>query len=622
MTEPVDGQGAGAGRADPRRDASRRHARATVRRRRRGRLAAAGGAGLLLVGVVGVAGWLAWDGLAARDELQQAAGLVAGLQDDVVAGDRAAATTAVAAIQEHADAALAHSHGPHWTAAGALPWVGEHVAAVQTVSEVIDGLADDVLPGLLDATELVDPATLAPRNGRVDLAPLREAGPLVVEADTALQAAVDRVAAVDTEPLRPEVAGPVVDLEAQLRDVAMTTATASRAVQLLPPMLGAEGERHYLLLVQNNAEPRATGGIPGVVVHLRAADGAVEVVEQRSGGSLGDLPAPVLPLNRSEQSLFGEDLAADMRDVTFTPDFPRTGEIAKAIWEQEVGGRIDGVLSVDPGALALVLGATGPLPLPPGPVADAAGGTLTAENAEQVLLNTVYLTLEDPAEQDAFFGSTAAGVFGALLGGQADAVGTVDALAEAARQDRLMVWSAQPAEQALLAGTVLSGELLGERGESPVIGVFLNDGSRAKIGYYLDFDVVAEPAECRDGGVVAVDVTVSLTNGAPDPGTLPSYVVGAGEVVPQGEVRTNVLLYAPRGGLIEDVVVRSDTPGVTSQIHETLLVVGRTTQLAPGETVHIDYRVLTGGQPGDLVLRTTPIPGEETLVLQGAQCLR
>jgi hypothetical protein len=622
VTEPVDGDGAVTDGYSAGPGGSRRHARATVRRRRRGRRAALGAAGLALVALGGVVGLLAWDGLAARAALQQAAGLVGGLQDDVVAGDRAAATAAVTAIQEHADAAMAHSHGPHWTLAGAVPWVGDHVDAVQTVSEVVDALADDVLPGLLDATELVDPAALAPRGGRVDLAPLQEAGPLVVAADAALQAAVERVSAVDTSPLRPEVAGPVADLEAQLRDVAMTTATAARAVRLLPPMLGAEGERNYLLLVQNNAEPRASGGIPGVVAHLRAADGAVELVEQRSGGSLGDLPAPVVPLDRSELSLFGEDLAADMRDVTFTPHFPRTGEIAKAIWEQEVGGAIDGVLSVDPGALALVLGATGPLPLPPGPVADAAGGALTAENAEQVLLNTVYLTLEEPAAQDAFFGSTAAGVFGALLGGQADAVATVDALAEAARQDRLMVWSAQPDEQGLLEGTVLSGELLGERGDAPVIGVFLNDGSQAKIGYYLAFDVTAEATECREGGVRAVDVSVSLTNTAPDPATLPPYVLGAGQVVPQGEVRTNVLLYAPRGGLIEDVVVRSEAPGVTSQIHETLLVVGRTTQLAPGEAVHIDYRVLTGGQPGDMVLRTTPVPGGETSVLRGVQCLR
>ncbi len=54
----------------------------------------------------------------------------------------------------------------------------------------------------------------------------------------------------------------------RLAKVSLTTATAARAVRLLPPMLGADGPREYLLLVQNNAEQRATGGIPGSVVQL------------------------------------------------------------------------------------------------------------------------------------------------------------------------------------------------------------------------------------------------------------------------------------------------------------------------------------------------------------------
>ena len=161
----------------------------------------------------------------------------------------------------------------------------------------------------------------------------------------------------------------------------MTTEPASRAVQLIPPMLGADGPRDYLLLVQNNAEVRATGGIPGSVILLRAEAGAVTIVDTRSGGSLGSLPAPVVPLTDAESNLFGPDLAADMRDVTFTPDFPRSAEIARSIWAQQVGGEVDGVVSVDPGALALVLAHTGPVPVAPGPMADALGGTLTGANA-------------------------------------------------------------------------------------------------------------------------------------------------------------------------------------------------------------------------------------------------
>src|SRR5665647_964931 len=117
----------------------------------------------------------------------------------------------------------------------------------------------------------------------------------------------------------------------------------------------------------------------------------------------------------------------------------------------------------------------------------------------------------------------------------------VDALAQAAREGRLMVWSAHQNEQALLSGTVLSGELVGVEGRSPVIGIYLNDGTAAKIGYYLRTDVVATPTGCRPDGSQTLTVRVTLTNTAPaDAADLPPSLTGGGNIVPAGQVRTNV----------------------------------------------------------------------------------
>ena len=515
----------------------------------------------------------------------------------------------------YAASAQAATHGPHWSAVRVLPWIGHNVTAVQTVSEVIDGLAVDALPALMDATSLVDPTTLVPVDGRVDLEPMVEAAPAVMAANAEVKTAVRRLDAINPDGLFNEVAAPLTDLRTQVAKVALTTATADRAVRLLPPMLGASGPRQFLMLVQNNAEQRATGGIPGSVLLLRVVDGAVKVVEQRTGGSLGNLPKPVLPLTASERALFGNDLGADMRDVNFTPDFPRSGQLARAIWKQKVGGDVDGVLSIDPGALAGVLGATGPVKL-------SDGQQLTSKNAVQMLLNTVYLTIADPKAQDAFFAATSGSVFDAMLGGQGKPAAVVDALAQAAREDRLMVWSAHKEEQALLSGTVLSGELVGVQGDSPVIGVYLNDGSAAKIGYYLRTDVVATSTKCRPDGSQAVSVKVTLTNTAPaNAADLPPYLTGAGAVVPAGEVRTNVLLYAPEGGRVDDVRVSSRVQGVFAQTHNGLQVVGRTVQLKPGERLVIDYDILTGpGQHGTPVLRVTPVTFSKIVVNPASRC--
>lgn len=607
----------GSARAGGRRRSSRPVGHGRPRRRRTGRNIAYGILAVVLL-LVGAGVWLGVDAFRAKGELEAAADLVSTLQEQVVAGDREAAQTTLADLQEHSGTALDSTHGPHWTLAAALPWAGPNIKAVQVVSEVVDDLATDALPGLMEATDLVDPATFSLTEGRIDLAPLVAAAPTVVASDASIQASLERIAGVDTAPLHPMIASPVTDLEGQIRDVAGTTATAAKAVQLLPPMLGAEGPREYLLLVQNNAEPRATGGIPGSVVKLRAEDGGVAVVEQRSGNSLSTEPHLVSELSQAEAALFGPDLAQLMLDVSFTPDFPRTGELARGIWAQVVGSEVDGVLSVDPGALALVLGSTGPVPLPPGPVADVAGGQLTADNAVQILLNTVYLEIEDPAAQDEFFATTAAGVFAGLMGGRSDPVASVEALAEAARQNRLMVWSAHGEEQDLLSGTVLSGELVSSEGGSPKIGVYYNDGTAAKMGYYLSSRVTVGAVECPADGGRRTTVNVTLTNTAPaDAANLPRYITGGGVAVPEGEVKTNVLVYAPEGGAFVGVQMDGGNTGVTSQIHNELNVVGKTIQLKPGESASIDYELLLGTESGEPSLQVTPIRDSEVILSPG-----
>lgn len=592
----------------------KRRQSASARHRNRRRVLAVGGVvALLLVAAVASLGF---DALRARDAAAAARTEVRTLQSQIEAGDATGASTTLTGLQAHARTAYLRTHGPLWSAAGVVPWVGTNVRAVQTVSTVVDNLAAHVLPSLMKATDLVSPASLAPVNGRVNLAPLVAAAPEVIGANAAVQEAARELDEIATGSLVAPVAGPITELRSQVREVAATTATAARAVQLIPPMLGADGPRTYLLLVQNNAELRATGGMPGAIIVLKADAGEVEVVSQHSaGGSLAEFSQPVLPLSASEKALFGDGLGLYISGVTFTPDFPRSAELARAIWLRKVGGPIDGVLSIDPGVLAAVLGATGPVTLSDGTV-------LTADSAVKMLLNTVYLDIAKPAQQDAFFAETAASVFRAIVHGHWSPVAMISELARVAREGRLMVWSAHKNEQALLSGTVLSGALVGAQGDSPVIGVYLNDGTEAKMGYYLRTDVVATPTQCRTDGSQTVTVTVTLTNTAPaNAATLPPSVVGYKTVVPPGEVQTNVLLYAPTGGHVTNVRASSGAQGVFSQTHDGLAVVGKTVQLKPGESITLDYDVVTGpGEVGTPVLRVTPTALGSSAIGAGPRC--
>ncbi|MFD4991846.1 DUF4012 domain-containing protein [Cellulosimicrobium cellulans] len=577
--------------------------------------------GIALVVALAWFAWLVTDVLRARAALEDVASTLPALREQVRTGRDAGA--AIDDVRRSARVAASATHGPHWTVARALPFVGDDARALGEVTGAVDRVAQDALPRLADAVAVASPSSLAPTAGAVDLEPLSAARDDVVAADRAVVASYESVAGIDTSTLVSPLAAAVDDLREQLGGVASQTATAARAVQLVPPMLGADGARDYLVLVQNNAEPRSTGGIAGSVLHLRADSGAVELVEVRPGSAIGAFPESVVDLSDSEAALFGDDLGRYMLNVTSTPDFPRAARVAREAWLRQTGEEVDGVVAVDPVALAGVLSGVGPVE-----VAMPGGGTLrlTTQDAAAYLLHGVYVDHADPAEQDAVLALAAREVLGSLTTGDGDAAALVDALAGSARDGRLLVWSARAAEQDLLVGTVLSGELEGRRPDpaggptSPVVGVYLNATTASKTGYYLDSTVAVGDVTCRPDGSQAftVQVTLASTLTRAEAAELPEYVLGAGG---DGTIRTNLLVYAPEGGGIRGASMGDNEPGLFAQVHDGLVVGARSVALAPGESATYEYEVVSGkNQRGTVSVRKTPGVRNVTTALPAVGC--
>lgn len=565
----------------------------------RGRRIAGMVLGVVAASGIAVAIVCATDARAAYDQLQAAAPAWTTLQEQTLAGNPAATET-VTELQEHAAAARDAVHGPHWSLVRALPLAGPNVRAAQEVTSVIDQLARTALPDLVDAASVLDLSTLMPADARVDLRPLEGLGPKVTSADESVREARERLAAIDTSAVDTRLAAPIDRFTAQLGDLGELTATAARAAALLPPMLGAEGERDYLLLVQNNAEPRAGGGIAGSVLHLRANDGVVEVVDQRPGTALGRTALSAPQLREEELTLLGRQ-SRGILDITATPHFPRAAELARQVWEAETDVEVDGVLATDPVALEHVLRAAGPVTMPGGQV-------LTGENAARTVLNAVYLEMPGNGDlQDAFFEDAALGAFDRLLAGGADGKDVIDALDLSADEGRLMIWSAHPAEQALLSGTVLGGELRGEVGRSPVVGVYVNDTTGSKLGYYQRTDVAVRPLSCPATNPQELEVRVRVRSEVPPAlvtGELPRSLLSTHGAAP-GTLRSAVHLYAPTGGTVTAAGGSGE-----AWAHDGLEVLTRTVELRPGESAELVYEV-TAPADGAPVVRLTPGPAAD-----------
>ena len=267
-------------------------------------------------------------------------------------------------------------------------------------------------------------------------------------------------------------------------------ATAERAARLMPTFLGDNGKRHYLYVFQNNAEVRSTGGLPGNVSLVRAVDGKVKIIEQSSGAAFGRRETPVLPLTSEEASLYGDQLGTYFLDANFTPDVPRAAELWKARWEELLGGTVDGVFTIDPVTLSYLLDATGPVQV--GPV------VLTRrQRRRRGGVGGLPQPVPTPSSRTSSSTTSPAEVFDTFAAGTGDQVGAIRALVRGVAEGRVRLHSFDDADQSVVAGTTIAGELAGTDPRRPTVGVYLNDATGSKMSYYLDYEVDVAAVDLR-----------------------------------------------------------------------------------------------------------------------------
>jgi hypothetical protein len=403
---------------------------------------------------------------------------------------------------------------------------------------------------------------------------------------------------------------------------------AAEASGLLPSMLGSVEPRNYLVLVQNNAEVRATGGLPGALAVLRIDNGKIDLTAQASGSDLGKF-IPAVAVDAAQERIYTSRLGAYISDVNLTPDFPTVARTAKVMWETRYGTVIDGVVAIDPIVLSHILAVSGPLPVPIATDPTASGNlpaTLTAENVVQTLLSDVYMSIDDNRTQDQFFASAAQQIFEALAAGKAPGVQLVQALAQSSEENRLHVWSQREAEQTILKSTRLGGSISsGPDVGKNSFGAYFNDGTGAKMDYHVKRTVqLVQECTGDDYGQVKVRIT-STNNVAADAATsLPVYVTGGGLFgVPAGTVRTNVIAYGPVEANVETAEVDGQKVGFAANRHGNRPVGTVTVTLAPGQssTVEITFgKIFQHTEPTLVVTPTVQAVKEVVLATEPAVC--
>ncbi|MFU8851205.1 DUF4012 domain-containing protein [Micromonospora sp. SL1-18] len=583
-----------------RRRRSRRRTRARVRRTLL--------TGLVVLSVLLAAGgWVAFRGWQARAHLLNAAGLARELSSQVVGGDADRAQRTLAALQEQAAAARGATGDPAWWVAQRAPYAGDDLAAVRQIAVAVDDLARLAFPTLLR----IDLASLVPRQGGLDLARLRAVSAEVSAADRAVHETGERLRAVPAGHLVGQVRDALTGLRTELDRLAGLTAAADQGARLLPPLLGADGPRRYLLISQNPAELRATGGMFGAYAVLTAENGRIQMTQQGASSGLGVFEPP-LRVDQEVRRLWSDLPGTFPADVNLSPDFPTAAALYREMVRRKTGTKVDGVLAVDPVALSYLLGATGPVAVPGRPA-------LSADTAVRTLLSDSYRTLS-PQAQDEYFAQAGAAVFAAFLTKSTNPRGLLTVFDRSVMERRILFWSARSEEQRVLGNSRLTGTLP-ETDTAPTVGVFLNDGSGAKLGYYLRFSANLTGGDCQSDGRRELRLRVTVHSTAPQSG-LDKSVTGLALSGDPYTARTFVSVYSPTGGAVLGGRLDGRDAGMRRGTDHRRQVTVANVEVQPGRTRTLDVTLLTGqasAGTAELVLTPTATPWT-TQVVTAASC--
>ena len=502
-------------------------------------------------------GWVSWRTYQAYRHLDRASEQITVLQGqvkDLDSIDVAATSATVDRLQQETEAAVGATSDPLFRLAGHLPWIGPNLRAMGTIANTADALAGRTAPSLVAVAQVAQPSSLAPRNGGVDLAPISAAAARLTTADQEVRAAQQTIGKIDRHALAGPFDRAVARLAGKLDVLAQSTGDAARIGRLAPPMLGAGGPRKILVVFENLAEARATGGLFGSFALMTIDHGRLTISGQgsvaRDIGEANGKFVPALPVPAGlPVALYGQLPGAYTTDTNLTPDFPTAAELLARMYQIRHQVTVDGVLALDPVALGYMMKGAAPIPI-------GQGLNLTSGNITTILLSKAYALypgLGDAPARDVFLAAATTKAFTAVTEAPANASNVVKGLTRAVREHRLLLWSSHPAEQKDLAGTAIAQLLPASDDPAPTIGIFRNDGTGGKLGFYADGSAAVTAGSCDSQGRRTVTVTLHMDYSAPATG-LPAYVLGYAKAGPY-VLRTNVMVFAPANTTVGSILV-------------------------------------------------------------------
>ncbi len=401
-----------------------------------------------------------------------------------------------------------------------LAEAGVHVArAGQVLASAIQGLPKGL-------------GSLAPSGGRLPLETFDTLSDAVATAAAEAKAGQAAVEGTPASFLPGRVLEARWDAEEEVTGAVRALSAGDLLLHGVRSFAGGDGARRYLVMPQNPAELRGSGGFWGAYAVLTFRDGRPSFSPVRPTStipqvSIDQIPPPN-PDYRAIYDPFGG--AASWDNMNMSPDFPSVARAALGNYAAAVGAHLDGVIAADPFALRPMLALTGPVGVPGLDLSIGAGNVVAFTTNR-----AYYRVFANATQRKEVLGAVATGVLERFMDVEGQGLARLRAIAEAASGGHLRAYTTDPSFERGLELAGAAGSFAPDDG-GDVVDVTVNNATGAKIDYWSTRRIRYAVSLGGDREAIG-NLQVTIRNDAPAKG--PGYLVGP--IVPGADPGDEVL---------------------------------------------------------------------------------
>ncbi len=355
--------------------------------------------------------------------------------------------------------------------------------------------------------------------------------------------------------------------QAFAKDAHLAVTDAKPILEVLPQVLGAKSERKYLVIFQNDAEIRPTGGFMTAYGVMRVDKGKVYQVKSDDIYHLDAKFTKKIKPPEIIQKYLPLVFYWYLRDMNLSPDYKESMDTFHSYYKDVPGEeKVDGIISMDTQVLNDLVKVLGPIDVP-------GYGQFTSETDPECNCPQVIYQLELIADKPlATLKQDRKGVIAPLLqtillkayGSPKNMwPGLFETGIRNINEKHVLFYMMDNQEQLAVEGVNIGGRIREYDGDY----FHVNDANLggAKSNMYID-EEVAQEVTINDDGTLTKKVTLTYKN--TQPGS--NCNLEAGELCLNGVMRDVIRLYVPKGSQLKEALGFEDAVETKEDLGKTV----------------------------------------------------